>query len=141
MLQSAQNGKINYVVTKAVSRFGRSTEDVLVAVRALKEYGVEVYFENQKFGSLSPEAELNISLYCTIAEGENKSHSENVRWGLKLKMSRNVQSKKTQKRDSIFLDFLSPRQSSTAKGGLPFTGCRQKCYNPYFRRIGKVAYF
>ena len=24
-----------------------------------------------------------ISLYCGVAEGENKSHSENVRWGLK----------------------------------------------------------
>lgn len=83
LLQSAQNGKINYVITKAVSRFGRSTEDVLVAVRALKEYGVEVYFEDQKFGSLNPESELTISLYCSVAEGENKSHSENVRWGLK----------------------------------------------------------
>jgi len=83
MLQSARDGKINYVVTKAVSRFGRSTEDVLVAVRALKEYGVEVYFEDQQIGSLKPEAELNISLYCTVAEGENKSHSEDVRWGLK----------------------------------------------------------
>ena len=83
MIKSAHDGKIEYVVTKAVSRLGRSTEDVLVAVRALKEYGVEVYFEDQRFGSLSPEAELTISLYCTVAEGENKSHSENVRWGLK----------------------------------------------------------
>jgi len=83
LLQSAQNGKINYVVTKAVSRFGRSTEDILVATRALKECGVEVYYEDQKFGSFNPEAELMISLYCTVAEGENKSHSENVRWGLK----------------------------------------------------------
>ena len=81
MLQSARDGKINYVVTKAVSRFGRSTEDVLVAVRALKEYGVEVYFEDQQIGSLKPEAELNISLYCTVAEGENKSHSEDETQG------------------------------------------------------------
>ena len=32
---------------------------------------------------MDPEAELMISLYCGVAEGENKSHSENVRWGLK----------------------------------------------------------
>ena len=83
MIKSAHDRKIEYVVTKAVSRLGRSTEDVLIAVRALKEYGVEVYFEDQKFGSLDPEAELMISLYCGVAEGENKSHSENVRWGLK----------------------------------------------------------
>lgn len=83
MIKSAHDGKIEYVVTKAVSRLGRSTEDVLIAVRALQKYGVEVYFEDQKFGSLNPEAELMISLYCGVAEGENKSHSENVRWGLK----------------------------------------------------------
>lgn len=83
MIKSAHDGKIEYVVTKAVSRLGRSTEDILVAVRALQEYSVEVYFEDQKFGSLNPEAELMISLYCGVAEGENKSHSENVRWGLK----------------------------------------------------------
>ena len=83
LLQSAQNEKINYVVTKAVSRFGRSTEDVLVATRALKECGVEVYFDDQEFGSFAPEAEQLIALYCSVAEGENKSHSEDVRWGLK----------------------------------------------------------
>jgi site-specific DNA recombinase len=83
LLQSAQNGKINYVLTKAVSRFGRSTEDVLVATRALKERGVEVYFDDQEFGSFNPEAEQLIALYCSVAEGENKSHSEDVRWGLK----------------------------------------------------------
>ncbi|SDN03768.1 recombinase family protein [Acetanaerobacterium elongatum] len=83
MIKSAHDGKIEYVVTKAVSRLGRSTEDVLIAIRALQEYGVEVYFEDQKFGSLNPEAELMISLYCGVAEGENKSHSDNVRWGLK----------------------------------------------------------
>ncbi len=54
-----------------------------MAVRTLKEYGVEVYFEDQRLGSMDPEAELAISLYCTVAEGENKSLSENIRWGLK----------------------------------------------------------
>lgn len=83
MLQSARNGKINYVITKAVSRFGRSTEDILVATRALKECGVEVYFDDQEFCSFNSEAEQLIALYCSVAEGENKSHSEDVRWGLK----------------------------------------------------------
>jgi len=83
MLQSAQNGKINYVLTKAVSRFGRSTEDVLIATRALKECGVEVCFQDNEFSSFAPEAEELIALYCSVAEGENKSHSADVRWGLK----------------------------------------------------------
>lgn len=83
MLQAAHNGKIDYVITKAVSRFGRSTEDVLVATRALKGCNVEVYFDDQEFGSFSPESEQLIALYCSVAEGETKSHSDDVRWGLK----------------------------------------------------------
>ena len=83
LLQSAQTGRIDYVLTKAVSRFGRSAEDVLIATRALKEYGVEVCFQDNNFGSFDPEAEELIALYCSVAEGENKSHSEDVRWGLK----------------------------------------------------------
>lgn len=83
MLESARNRKIDYVLTKSVSRFGRSAEEVLSTIRILKEYGVEVYFELQEFGSFNPEAELMIALYCGVAEGENKSHSEDVRWGLK----------------------------------------------------------
>ena len=37
------------------------------------------------------------------------------------------------KTNGIFLDFLNLRQTSTAEGGLPFTGCRKKCYNAVFR--------
>ena len=83
MIQSAHDKKIVYVVTKSVSRLGRSTEDVLIAIRALKQYGVEVYFEDQQLGSFAPEAEFLITQYCAVAEGENKSHSADVRWGLK----------------------------------------------------------
>lgn len=79
MLQTAQTGKINYVLTKAVSRFGRSTEDVLIATRALKECDVEVCFQDNNFSSFNPEAKELIALYCSVAEGENKFHSADVR--------------------------------------------------------------
>ena len=84
MLQSARDRKIDYVVTKSISRFGRSAEDVLICTRTLKEYGVEVCFQdNNELKSFSPEAEKLITIYCASAENDNKAHSEDVRWGLK----------------------------------------------------------
>ena len=83
MLQSARDRKKDYVVTKSISRFGRSAEDVLIGTRTLKEYGVEVCFQdNNELKSFSPEAEELITIYCVSAENDNKAHSEDVRWGL-----------------------------------------------------------
>ena len=47
MIQDALAGRIDLIITKSVSRFARNTVDTLTAIRKLKEYGVEVYFEEQ----------------------------------------------------------------------------------------------
>ena len=47
MIEDALAGKIDLIVTKSVSRFARNTVDSLVAIRKLKEKGVEVYFEKE----------------------------------------------------------------------------------------------
>ena len=83
MIDAVKNGSINYVITKSISRFGRSTEEVLTSVRLLKSLNVEVYFEEQQLSSFNKESELYISLYAGIAQAENRQHSENVRWGIK----------------------------------------------------------
>ncbi|WP_328704962.1 recombinase family protein [Actinomyces faecalis] len=46
-ITDAISGKIDLIVTKSVSRFARNTVDSLTSVRALKEAGVEVYFEKK----------------------------------------------------------------------------------------------
>jgi hypothetical protein len=51
---------------------------------------------------------------------------------LELKLSRNVQSKNTQKSRRHIFRFSEPSIASTAKGSLPLTGCCKKCYNRSF---------
>ena len=51
MIQDALDGKIDLIITKSVSRFARNTVDTLIAVRQLKEKGVEVYFEKKDFNT------------------------------------------------------------------------------------------
>lgn len=45
IINDALTGKIDLIVTKSVSRFARNTVDFLTTVRALKDIGVEVFFE------------------------------------------------------------------------------------------------
>jgi len=43
MLSSCRKGKIDLILTKSISRFGRNTLDMLKAFRKLHELGVDVY--------------------------------------------------------------------------------------------------
>ncbi|MDO5136123.1 MAG: recombinase family protein, partial [Eubacteriales bacterium] len=45
MIQDCKKGKIDYILTKSISRFARNTLECLSYVRFLKEMGVFIYFE------------------------------------------------------------------------------------------------
>ena len=47
LLQDSEDGKIDLIVTKSVSRFARNTVDSLTTIREPKENGTEVYFEKE----------------------------------------------------------------------------------------------
>lgn len=81
MVTDALNGKIDLIVTKSVSRFARNTVDSLTTVRALKNKGVEVYFEKENIWTLDSKGELLITIMSSLAQEESRSISENVTWG------------------------------------------------------------
>ncbi len=81
MIQDALDGKIDLIITKSVSRFARNTVDTLIAVRQLKEKGVEVYFEKENIYTLDSKGELLITIMSSLAQEESRSISENVTWG------------------------------------------------------------
>lgn len=47
MIEAADAGKIDIILTKSISRFARNTVDLLNTVRHLKDIGVEVRFEKE----------------------------------------------------------------------------------------------
>lgn len=81
MVQDALSGKIDLIITKSVSRFARNTVDSLTTVRALKEKGVEVFFEKENIWTLDSKGELLITIMSSLAQEESRSISENVTWG------------------------------------------------------------
>ena len=88
LLQDCEDGKIDIVLTKSISRFARNTVDLLQTVRHLKELGIEVRFEKERINSLSEDGEIMLTLLASFAEEEVRSLSENVRWAVRKKFER-----------------------------------------------------
>ena len=87
MIADALEGKIDLIITKSVSRFARNTVDSLLAVRHLKEKGVEIYFQKENIYTLDAKGELLITIMSSLAQEEARSISENVTWGQRKRMA------------------------------------------------------
>lgn len=85
MLEDCEQGKIDIILTKSISRFARNTVDLLETVRHLKELGIEVRFEKEGINSLSEDGELMLTLLASFAQEESRSTSENVKWAIRKK--------------------------------------------------------
>jgi len=85
MLEDCEQGKIDIILTKSISRFARNTVDLLETVRRLKELGIEVRFEKEGINSLSEDGELMLTLLASFAQEESRSTSENIKWAIRKK--------------------------------------------------------
>lgn len=83
MLDDCRAGKIDLIITKAVSRFARNTITILSTVRELKEMCVDVYFEEQNIHSTSADGELMLTILASFAQEESRSVSENCKWTIR----------------------------------------------------------
>ncbi len=80
LINDCENGRIDMVITKSISRFARNTADCIETVRKLKSLGVTVYFEKENINTVSQESELIISVLSSLAQEEAASISSNIRW-------------------------------------------------------------
>lgn len=85
LIEECRAGKIDSIITKSVSRFGRNTVDTLFYTRELKALGIDVYFEKENLHSISSDGELMLTLMAAFAESESVSMSENISWGFRKK--------------------------------------------------------
>lgn len=80
MIRDCQNGKIDYIITKSVSRFARNTVECLEYVRSLKAQGIGIFFEEQNIDTLKNESELYLVIYAGFAQSESESISKHITW-------------------------------------------------------------
>lgn len=83
MLGDCHNKKVDIIITKSISRFGRNTEEALIALRSLKLAGVDVIFETENIDTSENSSELMISIIESFVQAENESRSANIRWGIR----------------------------------------------------------
>lgn len=86
LIHDCEQGKIDRVITKSVSRFARNTHDLLQTVRLLKSLGVTVLFEEQDIDTAKLNSELFLTFPGMIAQQESESISGNMRWSIKKRM-------------------------------------------------------
>jgi len=86
MIDDCMSGKIDMVITKAISRFARNTVDTLTYVRMLKDKGIAVLFEEQNINTLTTEGEFLLTILSSVAQQEVENISTNVKFGLRARM-------------------------------------------------------
>lgn len=90
MINACLAGKIDYIMTKSVSRFARNTVDCLDYVRMLKSKGIGVYFEEQQIDTLKTDSELYLVIYAGFAQSESESISKNIIWTVRNKFEEGI---------------------------------------------------
>ncbi len=90
LIRDCEEGKINLVLVKSVSRFARDTVDTLNTTRHLKDLGIDVYFEKENIHSNTSEGELLLTLLASFAQAESRSISENIKWGIRKRFQQGI---------------------------------------------------
>jgi len=83
MLDDCKSHDLEIILTKSISRFGRDTVEILDALNQLKLLGVRVIFEQEQLDTADTDSDLMISIIESIAQAENESRSDNIKWGIK----------------------------------------------------------
>ncbi|GED68029.1 resolvase [Brevibacillus reuszeri] len=82
MIADCEQKKIDFIVTKSISRFARNTTDCLELVRKLIRLGTFIYFEKENINTGSMDSELMLSILSGLAESESVSIAQNNKWAI-----------------------------------------------------------
>lgn len=81
MIDDAEEGKFDLIITKEISRFARNTLDSIQFTRRLLNAGVGVFFQNDNINTFDEDSELRLSIMSSIAQDELRKLSSRVKFG------------------------------------------------------------
>jgi len=82
LIDDCEAGKIDFIMTKSISRFARNAIDCLNLVRKLMGLNVHIEFEKENINTETMDSEMMLSILSGLAENESKSNSENIQWAI-----------------------------------------------------------
>lgn len=90
MMRDCRSGRIDLVITKSISRWGRHLTQTLESVHELIDLGVNVFFEKENLLTLSSTGTVILELMGSFAEYESNSIKQNTKMGYKVRMQRGI---------------------------------------------------
>lgn len=83
MMKDCRKGKIDYIITKSVSRFGRNTLPFMQGIEELLQRGIPVHFELEGLSSSDWRMKKIITAAAAVAQRESESKSADIKWGIR----------------------------------------------------------
>ena len=85
-IEDARNKKLDIIMTKSISRFGRNTLDTIQTLRELKDLDVTVIFDQEHLDTSKEDSEVILTTLAAFAEEENKNRRDNQNWAIKKRL-------------------------------------------------------
>ena len=83
MIGDARAGRFDFIITKEISRFSRSTLDSIRYTQVLLECGVGVLFQNDGINTLDPDSEFRLVVMAGVAQDEVRKLSQRLKFGFR----------------------------------------------------------
>lgn len=83
MIEDAKKGLFDFIITKEISRFSRSTLDSIQYTQELLEHDVGVLFQNDNINTLDGDSEFRLVVMAGVAQDEVRKLSERLKFGFR----------------------------------------------------------
>ena len=92
MIEDCKAGKIDFIVTKSVSRFARNVLDCIGHIRMLKDMQppIGIFFETEGINTLEPKSEMGLSFIATLAQEESRNKSDIMNASIEMRFKRGI---------------------------------------------------
>ena len=81
MIRDAKAGLFDFIITKEISRFSRSTLDSIQYTHELLDHNVGVFFQNDNINTLDSDSEFRLVVMAGVAQDELRKLSERTKFG------------------------------------------------------------
>ena len=83
MIADAKAGCFDFIITKEISRFSRSTLDSIQYTQELLEHDVGVLFQNDNINTLDSDSEFRLVVMAVVAQDDVRKLSERLKFGFR----------------------------------------------------------
>lgn len=85
LLQDCKRKRIDLILVKSLSRFGRDTAETIKQIRRLKRMNIGIYIETGGINTLTTNDSI-IDQLAALDQAESQSRSENIKFGIRHRM-------------------------------------------------------